>query len=160
MTDLSKANTHTNPVPESNHKPANGDYLSGKINVPGGLGIEYAKDFGDQFQLATSLSSWFAISQASVEGRYVFRRADRSKDQSWDFYAGVGVHALASPLLFPTVAPGANLSIGTQKSWDNGFFLGLDVGAMVLWAPPGSEGGGNEWGGLPTANLRLGHVWR
>lgn len=123
------------------------------VGAPGGFGADLEWSLSERTAIAVQASTWLAVSDAGVHGRYRFLLNPHS-----DLYVQAGAHALASPLLFRIGAPGVSAGVGAER-WRRGFVMAGELGAYVLWVPPGSEGGGNEIGVVPLIQFRIGHAW-
>lgn len=127
--------------------------ISFAFGVPGGFGADMEWSLSERTAVAVQASTWLAVSDLGVRYRWRFLLNAHS-----DLYVQGGAHALASPILFRIGAPAVSVGIGAER-WRRGFVLAGEAGAYALWAPPGSEGGGNELGVVPLIQVRIGHAW-
>jgi hypothetical protein len=126
--------------------------VAGTVGLPGGLGVEVSRQLDDRLALSAHAASWLAVTDLGLGIRFFPLRSERA-----GLYVGGGVNALIAPVLFPTAAPAMNGELGGEFRARNGFTIGGGIGLMGLYAPKGSEGGGGEFGLVPTAQLRIGH---
>lgn len=139
--------THTSAAERQPHA------IAFVVGVPGGFGADLEWSLSERTAVAVQASTWLAVSDIGFHGRYRFLTNPHS-----DLYVQAGAHALASPLLFRIGAPGVSAGVGAER-WRRGFVMAGELGAYVIWVPPGSEGGGNEIGAIPLIQFRIGHAW-
>ena len=125
--------------------------VSGIVGVPGGVGVDVSYQFNDRLALSGQASTWIAMTDVGAQARYFFVAYERS-----GFFVAGGLHALVAPALFPFAAPAISAEVGGEFRAQNGFTIGVGAGVMGVYAPPGSEGGGNSFGIAPLARLRFG----
>ena len=126
--------------------------VSGMVGLPGGVGVDVSYQYSDRLALSGQASTWIAMTDVGAQARYFFVAHERG-----GFFVAGGLHALVAPVLFPFAAPAISAEIGGEFRAQNGFTTGIGVGVMGVYAPPGSEGGGNSFGLAPLARLRFGY---
>lgn len=125
--------------------------VAGTIGLPGGLGVDVGYQLHDRVQLSAHAASWVAVTDVGADVRLFPIAGERG-----GLYVATGVRGLIAPVLLKGVAPGINAEIGGEFRARNGFTIAGGIGGIMAYYPPGSEGGGDEWGVIPTLNLRIG----
>lgn len=130
-------------------------HFAAVASMPGGVGAELGMQPAVGWTVAAQATWFLALGDATVVVR-------RHLNGGSGPYLAAGPYGLWTPILFPErfpIAPGVLFALGWEWSATSGQFLAAELGCAGIYAPPGSEGGGNEFGAIPRVQVRLGGRW-